>query len=104
MDRTWLDGTDLAEVYTREQLRAALAEVKARSGMSLTQIADRSERLRQAPALLAVVCLVCPGGRRRWDRVAWRGLWAPGPVYRGRGATGPGRRGCGAVRNRHNPG
>jgi hypothetical protein len=47
MDRTWLDGTDLAEVYTREQLRAALAEVKARSGMSLTQIADRSERLRQ---------------------------------------------------------
>src|SRR5580704_17074354 len=48
MDRTWLDGTDLAEVYTREQLRAALAEVKARSGMSLTQIADRSERLRKA--------------------------------------------------------
>ncbi len=57
-----------------------------------------------APAMIAVVCLVCPGGRRRWDRVAWRGLWAHGPVYRGRGATGPGRLGYSTARNRHNPG
>jgi hypothetical protein len=45
MDRIALDGPDPAEVFTREQLRAALAQVKQRSGMSLTEIAGRSREL-----------------------------------------------------------
>jgi len=48
MNRTLLDGPDPAEVFTRGQLRAALAEVRDLSGMSLTEIADRSELLRRA--------------------------------------------------------
>lgn len=45
MDRIVLDGPDPAEVFTREQLRAALAEVRARSGMSLVEVAARSGEL-----------------------------------------------------------
>jgi hypothetical protein len=41
-----------------------------------------------APALIAVVCLGCPGGCRRWDRVAWRGLWARAPIRYTRYRTG----------------
>ena len=48
MNRTRPDGADPAEVYTREQLRAALAGVKSRSGLSLAQIAGRSDQLRRA--------------------------------------------------------
>src|SRR3984957_16889122 len=45
MHRILLNEPDPAELFTREQLRAALAEVKARSRMSLTQLASRSEEL-----------------------------------------------------------
>jgi NB-ARC domain len=50
MDSTRTDGPAPAEVFSRGQLRAALAEVKARSGLSLAAIASRSDRLRRANA------------------------------------------------------
>jgi len=48
MDRIVPYGPEPAEVFTREQLRAALAEVRARSGLSLTEIANRSGELTRA--------------------------------------------------------
>jgi hypothetical protein len=50
MDRIVLDSPDPAEVFTREQLRAALAAVRARSGMSLSDIVSRSGQLKRANA------------------------------------------------------